>query len=84
MPARRAGLAAHIAGYARREETLAEARAAGFADSLTTDPAEAAEGADLVILATPVGSFGELAEADRAASEEGRDPLRCGLGQSRP
>ena len=58
---RRAGLAAHIAGYARREETLTEARAAGFADSLTTDLAEVVKDADLVILCTPVGSFGDIA-----------------------
>jgi cyclohexadieny/prephenate dehydrogenase len=59
--ARRAGLAAHIAGYARRAETLAEARALGFADSLSDDLAATVENADLVILATPVGTFGELA-----------------------
>ena len=40
--------------------------ALGFADSLTADPAEAVRDADLVILCTPVGSFGELAKADRA------------------
>jgi len=60
---RRAGLATHIAGYARRAETLDEARALGFADSLHSDPAKAVEGADLVVLATPVGAFGELARA---------------------
>ena len=31
---RRAGLAAHIAGYAHRPETLDKARALGFADTL--------------------------------------------------
>ncbi len=60
--ARRAGLAAHIAGYARRAETLAEARVLGFADSLSDDLGATVENADLVILATPVGSFGELAK----------------------
>ena len=59
--ARRAGLAAHIAGYARRIETLEAARRAGFADTLHEDLATAVQGADLVILATPVGSFGDLA-----------------------
>lgn len=61
--ARRAGLAAHIAGYARTGETIDAARRAGFADSLHRDLAKAVAGADLVILATPVGSFGELAKA---------------------
>ncbi len=61
--ARRAGLAAHIAGYVRTSETIDAARRAGFADSLHRDLAKAVAGADLVILATPVGSFGELAKA---------------------
>lgn len=59
---RRAGLADHIAGYAKRAETLEAAREVGFADSLTQDPAEAVKEADLIVLATPVGSFGELAQ----------------------
>lgn len=58
---RRAGHGAHIAGYAKRAETLQAAREAGFADSLVQDPAECVKDADLVVLATPVGSFGELA-----------------------
>lgn len=33
---RRKGLAAHIAGYARRTETLEKAEAIGFADLCTT------------------------------------------------
>jgi cyclohexadieny/prephenate dehydrogenase len=58
---RRADLAGHIAGYARREETRTKARAVGFADSLHGDVASAAKDADLVVLATPVGTFGEIA-----------------------
>lgn len=60
---RRAGLAAHIAGYARKSETIDAARRMGFADSLHQDLVKAVSEADLVILATPVGSFGELAKA---------------------
>ncbi len=59
---RRAGLAGHIAGYARRPETLEAAKKVGFADSLSSDVAEAVRNADLVVLATPVGSFGTLAK----------------------
>jgi len=68
---RRAGLAGHIAGYARREETLDAARACGFADSLHSDVREAVRDADLVVLATPVGSFGELAQSFAPALKQG-------------
>jgi len=47
---RRAGLAAHVAGYSHRTETLEKARTVGFADSLHD------------MLATPVGAFGGLAQ----------------------
>jgi len=59
---RRAGLAAHIAGYAYRAETRDKARAIGFADTLHDSVASAVRDADLVVLATPVGAFGALAE----------------------
>ena len=59
---RRAGLAAHISGYANQTETLEKARAIGFADTLHDKPGPAARDADLVVLATPVGAFGELAK----------------------
>lgn len=60
---RRAGAAGHIAGYASRAETLEIAGRIGFADSLTSDVTEAVKGADLIVLATPVGTFAGLAEA---------------------
>ena len=59
---RRGNVASHIAGYSHRAETLERARAIGFADSLHSDAAECARDADLVVLATPVGAFGELAK----------------------
>ncbi len=68
---RRAGLAAHIAGFARRADTLEKARACGFADSLHSDLATAVRNADLVILATPVGAFGELAREMAGALRPG-------------
>jgi cyclohexadieny/prephenate dehydrogenase len=58
---RRAKMASHIAGYAR-PKTLERARAVGFCDSYSADPAEAVKDADLVVLATPVGVFGHLTE----------------------
>ncbi|MGZ6009428.1 MAG: prephenate/arogenate dehydrogenase family protein [Rhizomicrobium sp.] len=60
---RRRHLAGHIVGYAHRAETLKRARKVGFADTLTDNAAKAVKGADLVILATPVGAFGALAKA---------------------
>ncbi|HWU26084.1 MAG TPA: prephenate/arogenate dehydrogenase family protein [Rhizomicrobium sp.] len=59
---RRGGLAAHIAGYTHRTATLEKARAAGFADTLHDSLAPAVRDADLVVLATPVGTFGPLAK----------------------
>src|SRR5579871_1954565 len=59
---RRGGLAAHIAGYAHRPETLDKARALGFADTLHDTLQPTVKEADLVVLATPVGTFGALAK----------------------
>ena len=59
---RRGNLAGHIAGHTRRAETLEQARAVGFADSLHADAAGCVKDADLVVLATPVGTFGALAQ----------------------
>ncbi|HSC18138.1 MAG TPA: prephenate/arogenate dehydrogenase family protein [Rhizomicrobium sp.] len=57
---RRADLAAHIAGYARSPETLEAANRIGFADTLHDAPEAAARDADFIVLATPIGAFGEL------------------------
>ena len=59
---RRKNLVGHIAAYLRRPETLEAARRAGFADSLCTDIADCVKDADLVVLATPIGAYGALAE----------------------
>src|SRR5438105_6581065 len=58
--ARRAHLATHIAAYIPRETTRARAAKAGFADSLHAELGAAVKGADLVVLATPIGTFAEL------------------------
>src|SRR5690606_8725998 len=60
---RREGLADEIVACARTETTLAKARARGLADRTTTVPREAVPGADLVVLGTPVGAYGAVAEA---------------------
>ncbi|MFL6689224.1 MAG: prephenate/arogenate dehydrogenase family protein [Alphaproteobacteria bacterium] len=59
---RRAGLAAHIAGFARSPETLDKAARIGFADTLHDAPEAAVRDADFVVLATPVEAFAELAK----------------------
>ena len=55
------GLARHIAGYARTEATRAAALDIGFCDSVHATAAEAVAGADLVVLAVPVGAMGAVA-----------------------
>ncbi|WP_332711680.1 prephenate/arogenate dehydrogenase family protein [Pelagibacterium mangrovi] len=59
--ARRAGLVETIGIATRRQATLDEARDLGLGDIYTLDIAEAVEGADLVILCSPVGSYEALA-----------------------
>ncbi|WP_323021000.1 prephenate/arogenate dehydrogenase family protein [Pararhodobacter sp.] len=59
---KRRGLAGHIAGFARTEETRKAAAEIGFVDSVHESAAEAVKGADLVVLAVPVGAMGKVAE----------------------
>ncbi|SHM06084.1 prephenate dehydrogenase [Paracoccus solventivorans] len=58
---RESGLAGRIVGYARSDETRATAREIGLVDEVTDSAAEAVAGADLVVLAVPVGAMGEIA-----------------------
>jgi prephenate dehydrogenase len=53
LAARARGLVAHVAGASRSAETLEAALARGAVDEAFHDPAQAAAGADLVVLATP-------------------------------
>jgi cyclohexadieny/prephenate dehydrogenase len=57
---RRAGLPMRITGTARTAESRAEAARLGLAEVFEA-PAEAAAGADLVVLCVPVGAMGEVA-----------------------
>ena len=59
---RRGGLAGEIVGTARSAETRDIARDVGFCDRIVDTAAEAAEGADLVVLAVPVGAMGAVAQ----------------------
>ena len=58
---RKAGLAREVVGTARSAETRRTAREIGLCDRVTETAAEAVEGADLVVLAVPVGAMGEVA-----------------------
>lgn len=55
------GLAGHIAGHAKTEATRKAALEIGFCDSVHASAADAVEGADLVVLAVPVGAMAEVA-----------------------
>ena len=59
---RRDGLAGEIVGTARSAETRDIAREVGFCDRVVDTTAEAVEGADLVVLAVPVGAMEAVAK----------------------
>ncbi len=69
--ARREGLAGHIAVSARTQATLDKALELGFADSVSLDAAEAVQDADLVVLCTPLGVYGSIAESLAPALKPG-------------
>lgn len=58
---RRGGLARDIVGHARTEATRATALRLGLVSAAFATAAEAAAGADLVILCSPVGVYGQIA-----------------------
>ncbi|MCV2888710.1 prephenate/arogenate dehydrogenase family protein [Ruegeria aquimaris] len=59
---KRAGLAGEVTGYARSEATRDTARRIGLCDRVCDSAAEAAQGADLVVLCVPVGAMAAVAE----------------------
>ncbi len=63
MTARAQGLVERIVGLGRTQANLDVALARGLIDFATRDPAEAARGADLLVLATPVMTFPETLAA---------------------
>ena len=68
---KRDGLVTEVVGCARTEPTRARAMELGIVDRVCADPAAAVAGADLVILCSPVGSFGAIAETIAPALEPG-------------
>ncbi len=61
--AREWNIADEIVVQSRRQETVDAAQRLGLGDRYTSDVADAAEGADLVIAAVPVGASGDVAKA---------------------
>ena len=68
---REKGLCNSVIGYGRKEGNLLRAKARGIIDDYRLDAAAAAEGADIVVLATPVGILGTVASDMRAALKKG-------------
>ncbi|WP_207099628.1 prephenate/arogenate dehydrogenase family protein [Paracoccus shandongensis] len=58
---REGGLAREVVGHARSAETRETAREIGLCDRVADSAAEAVAGADLVVLAVPVGAMGAVA-----------------------
>jgi len=63
LVARGRGLVRDVTGYGRGVGNLEAALARGAIDRYSTDPAEAARGADLVVLAVPVRSLAPVADS---------------------
>jgi len=60
-----------IVACARRAETLAAVRRLELADETTVDPARAAAGADLVVIATPLSAYAEIGQRIAPALQPG-------------
>ena len=58
---RERGLAREVVGYARSAETRETARRIGLVEHVADSAGDAVRGADLVVLAVPVGAMGEVA-----------------------
>jgi cyclohexadieny/prephenate dehydrogenase len=69
--AKRLNLAGAIVAVDADEKVLARVRALGLADETTTDPAQGARGADLVVLCVPIGAYEAVTKAMREALKPG-------------
>jgi len=68
---RRDDLAGTIVACARTDETLDAAKRLGIADETTKDIAEAVRDADLIMICTPVSTYGAITEAMAPAMKPG-------------
>ncbi|MEW6585750.1 MAG: prephenate dehydrogenase/arogenate dehydrogenase family protein [Nitrospirota bacterium] len=64
------GLCDEIIGHGRNPENLKRARERGIIDSFDLDPVQACANADLVVLATPVGSFLDILRKIKSSLKE--------------
>jgi prephenate dehydrogenase len=71
LAARKRRVAGEIAGFVRREKTVAECEKFGAADFATTDLLAAVSSADLIILCTPLSQMRPLAEQFLPALKRG-------------
>jgi prephenate dehydrogenase len=71
LAARRAGLFGEVRGIGRNAAHLELARERGIVDSWTQDPAAAASGAELVVLAVPLRAMPALVQSMRPALAPG-------------
>jgi prephenate dehydrogenase len=62
---KRRGLCGQVVGCSRKRENLERARELGIIDAYQLDPAKAVEGADMVVLAVPLGAMAEVVTAMR-------------------
>ncbi len=60
-----------ITGYGRSPENLQKAKEKAIIDSFELDPAKACDSSDLVLFATPVGSFIDIAKRIRSSLNRG-------------
>ncbi len=60
---RREGLAGRIVGCARTRRTRTKCRELGLVDATFASPRQAAKGADLIIICSPVSTYGAIGEA---------------------
>lgn len=65
------GLCNEVIGYGRKEENLMKAKDLAIIDAFERDPARACSGSDLVLFATPVGSFIDIAAQIRSSLHRG-------------
>jgi len=57
---RRLGLVREVVGCSRKRENLERARELGIVDTYDVDPAKAVAGADMVVLAVPLGAMADV------------------------
>lgn len=58
---KRGGLAGHVTGYARSQDTRDTARRIGLCDEVCDNLIDAVKDADLIVMAVPVGAMGAVA-----------------------